>query len=121
MREIKLKPCPFCGGEAGMREERRYLGGTSNGISRTYIQCNLCACRTMSYDWEDKKNAIKTWNTRKPMEAIVERLEEKSNGENIDMRAYYGDEAYLKICEAYEEAIEIVKEEGGVCQETTDK
>ena len=37
MSEIKLKPCPFCGGEAKMKITK--YGGS-------YVMCNKCYCRT---------------------------------------------------------------------------
>ncbi len=59
----KLKPCPFCGGDAELLEGPR-------GIAR--VKCSICHCQT-----EDKEpdithgiptsrraDAIKTWNRR---------------------------------------------------------
>lgn len=59
-----LKPCPFCGGEAHERSEKKYLGNDSKGINRKYIECLKCNCRTMSYDWDDEKEMVETWNKR---------------------------------------------------------
>lgn len=76
MIEIKLKPCPFCGGEAVLHVE--------DGVCAI---CRKCGCRTISlvdgnYSGKPGGNAIKAvaekWNTRKPMERIVEQLEENS-------------------------------------------
>lgn len=69
MSEIKLKPCPFCGGEATLRKSE--LAGLY------HIACFECGCRQdASYK---KETVIKAWNTRKPMERIVEQLEADRN------------------------------------------
>lgn len=62
--EVKLEPCPFCGGKA-------YLyGGYGSGI---YIACLDCDCKVGFVNSEDgddggifnnKEDAIKAWNTR---------------------------------------------------------
>lgn len=71
-----------------------------------YVQCNYCKASTKLYFTE--KEAIKAWNTRKPMERILERLEEKA-------KEYTNDDLSYRIpWFGIEEAIEIVKEEGGI-------
>jgi len=52
---MKLKPCPFCGGEA----KSSY---TSNGVDIN-IRCK-CGISSRSYSYADKQKAIKAWNTR---------------------------------------------------------
>ncbi len=66
MSETKLLPCPFCGGEATLRKSE---------VTQLYhVACFECGCRQdSSYKSE---SAINAWNTRKPMDDIVERLEE---------------------------------------------
>ena len=49
----ELKPCPFCGGEAEMRE------GSS---TKPYIRCKRCGCRTGSSRY--RGNLAKAWNAR---------------------------------------------------------
>jgi hypothetical protein len=61
--------------------------------------CKLAGCRT-------QEEAIEEANTRKPMERIIERLEEKEE-HYLEMHDWNGQTA---ICDA----IEIVKEEGGI-------
>ena len=61
---MKIKNCPFCGGEAVQKNEVLRLGGYSRGVHRQYIQCKKCCCRTMSFDWDDEKVMIRTWNRR---------------------------------------------------------
>lgn len=64
-----LKPCPFCGGEAEIlkypRCERKYVVVCKN---------NLCNASIGQYS-TSKENAVRAWNTRKPMEAVVAELE----------------------------------------------
>lgn len=60
MNDVKLKPCPFCGGEAELYVE--------NGVT---ARCKLCYCGTpFRTDFGySKKSAIETvieaWNRRK--------------------------------------------------------
>ena len=49
----ELKRCPFCGGEAEMRE------GSS---TKPYIRCKRCGCRTGSSRY--RGNLAKAWNAR---------------------------------------------------------
>lgn len=52
MSEIKLKPCPFCGGEAEMfMLDDRYT-----------VRCRSCFCGTGEY--KDPERASETWNRR---------------------------------------------------------
>ena len=61
-REIELKPCPFCGGEAKMRIE------TAFGRSSVTIECENCGARcgyvneSVAYCATDK--AAENWNRR---------------------------------------------------------
>ena len=88
MSEIKLLPCPFCGGEVYFPT-----------ITKTFIVCKSCGFET-EYT-EDTEWLVNTWNTRKPIENIVEQLEEHFNAtDDRDARL------------AYHHAIEIVKAGG---------
>jgi hypothetical protein len=91
MSEIKLLPCPFCGGEAEI-------------VGKHWVQCRRCATEGGYYD--NIETAIEVWNTRKPMERIVERLEESAD-QCIKIGDVYG-------FSATNEAIFVVKEEGGI-------
>ena len=53
MEQESLRPCPFCGGEAEMRE------GSS---TKPYIRCKRCGCRTGSSRY--RGNLAKAWNAR---------------------------------------------------------
>ena len=98
MSDIKLLPCPFCGGEAELNGR--------NG--EYYVDCNLqygnCACIPTTWGFETEEEAIEAWNTRNPIERIVKKLEEKA------------DEAHDRynpvIAQTFRRAIEIVKAGG---------
>ena len=97
MSEIKLLPCPFCGGEA------EYCKG--DWIGKEYwVKCTKCSCKTSLSN--NYKKPIDEWNTRKPMERIIEKLEDKKWGTS-EWRDKWRDEIIG-------ECIEVVKEEGGI-------
>lgn len=62
MAEIKLKPCPFCGGKA---EIKRYVGFA---FEQAYVECTSCEVQTkmidpsLKYCANDK--AAELWNNR---------------------------------------------------------
>ena len=98
----ELKKCPFCGGEA---EVRPFL-------HQYVIGCTQCSGAMMPFN--TKEEVIEAWNTRKPMELIVEKLEEEKK------KARKGCEspistldriAHVNMHNTYMKAIEIVKEE----------
>lgn len=64
MSEIKLKPCPFCGGEAK-------VGYAINDYNRWGVSCNICGCVVEvgfgEYD-DTPEEAIKAWNRRRDNE-----------------------------------------------------
>lgn len=66
--EDRLKPCPFCGGEAGYTNAQ-----LPNGTEVYYIECLECGASSAVYGTAEK--ACREWNTRKPMDRIVEQLE----------------------------------------------
>ena len=99
MSEIKLLKCPFCGGDnVGVWHNRP----VSPLIADSYeVRCYNCNFGLRPERLKDK--AIKAWNTRKPMQNIVERLEE------------YEDEAkQLGVSGMLADMLEVVKEEGGL-------
>lgn len=99
MSETRLKPCPFCGGEA---EVNLFLGNHC-------VTCNHCMGAIFPGKGMTREEAIGYWNTRKPMERIVERLEELE-----EECAYPDDDEYTEgHYSAYKDALKIVKEEGG--------
>ena len=106
MQNDKLLPCPFCGGEAQF--------GTSR---HTWIECTECSFET-EYT-EDEEKLVRMWNTRKPMERIVEQLEEEKQS-NVSSYEFYREaenekmqSTYAGKVSAFKDAIDIVRK-GGV-------
>ena len=97
----QLKKCPFCGGEA-----YEYRSGLQ--FSLCEIVCKDCGCRTERMAVAD---AYAAWNTRKPMERIVERLEDNSTWTDptYDMDGYSNEDETEVI--NLQTAIQIVREE----------
>lgn len=65
--ELKLKPCPFCGGEA--------IRGIACHVNEDYafrVECRECKIVTPFYDTE--ADAIKAWNRRAERTAKVEKV-----------------------------------------------
>lgn len=87
MSEIKLLPCPFCGGEALE--------------CKTKVICSKCTCTVYGRNIDI---ARKLWNTRKPLERIIEKLE--------NLRAKPTETVYDTVLIG--SVIEIVKEVGGI-------
>lgn len=85
-----------------------------------YVSCCKEGCVVMTNSYTEKE-AAKVWNTRKPMERIVERLEEEAN-----INRNLANEYALEKCDSkmagihlvrqhcFEDATSIVKEEGGM-------
>lgn len=110
MKETKLLNCPFCGGEAELLKGLCELDN--------YVMCLECRCKTKLYN--TKESAIKKWNTRKPMEGIVDYLEEFMEKQydsynNAKRTGNIRQMDYSDGCaEGLIEAIEIIKIEGGI-------
>jgi Lar family restriction alleviation protein len=102
--ESKLLNCPFCGGEAEICDG--YIEEFLKTEYMKYVQCNYCKASTKLYFTE--KEAIKAWNTRVPMERIMERLESESRFYNSASDS----DQYIR--NGIKKAIEILKEEGGI-------
>ena len=129
MSETKLLPCPFCGSNHIVREQMKFKDSNAENMLHedgtkkwTYIKCARCGCSTEAYCYEYQ--STKKWNTRKPMERIVERLEEmyKYNSEQADLyrdgdSAYMRDkkEMYMDRTNCFGAAIRTIKEVGGFC------
>lgn len=101
----KLKRCPFCGGKAF-----EYYSGSQFEFCE--VVCKECGCRSKR---KTEEEAIASWNTRKPMDRIVERLEEKKILCNeIAKEAIETDHLQLRVASrnqaiGFAEAIAIVK------------
>ena len=103
MSKIKLLPCPFCGGEAIE--------------CKTKVICSECTCTVYGRNIDI---ARKLWNTRKPMERIIEQLEHEKQEDN-ELLKFHCDNGtksmeglYVGKVNAFKDAIMIVKEEGVV-------
>lgn len=61
----KLKPCPFCGGEAVMYtvDPHEHKVGTATMVyeGNTFIECTECSC---TIGEPTRKDAIALWNRR---------------------------------------------------------
>ena len=139
MNEKRLKNCPFCGGEAEMKEFYESCDG--RGDRHAKITC--CQCETIMYltfnefyDAEKEfgytggyysqnkafwngmhQKLIDKWNTRKPMEKIVERLEyiNKTTFELAKLNwGEYQVGVLNGVASSINKSLEIVKEEGGL-------
>ena len=89
----ELKRCPFCGGEAEI-------------VGSAYKRILCKGCEIEIFITEE---TVKKWNMRKPMQNIVERLEEVSFP---DIDENYADDGQQMLF--LHDAIEIVREEGGL-------
>lgn len=100
----ELKKCPFCSGNATIQK-------LSNS-TLSFVVCVDCRMRTPTL--QDGKTAMRVWNTRTPMDNIVEKLKE------LKMRYFLtiantGDDkndfAYENVGNALDKAINIIKQE----------
>lgn len=110
MSDTKLFPCPFCGGEAEfiMTGYVGIFGSMFNSCQDGYVICKQCGIKQPTLS---KIDAIKSWNTRKPMERIVEQLERLELEQKQEWEKMYN--LYtLGQKNAYKKAIEIVKAGG---------
>ena len=111
MSKLKLKPCPFCGGEAETENRHnRYTDWWE-------VKCTDCnASINERYDWEFQ--AVEAWNTRKPMDMVEAELEKRANDNERVAGRLSGIESKKKInawrarAEAIRDAAEIVRNAG---------
>lgn len=76
MSTLKLKPCPFCGGEAVTENHHnRYTDWWE-------VKCTDCST-AMNERYEYEFEAVEAWNTRKPMDSILEKIEEVRNAPDV--------------------------------------
>lgn len=107
MSEIKLLPCPFCGGEATFSDsiEDRFAE----------VHCIKCGVKINVKGYPALSKAIKQWNQRKPMERILKRFRQM---EELDLVAHIKGSLEESLTNGYvlgiKKAIEICKEEGGI-------
>ena len=111
----EIKKCPFCGGEVKLMAiagepfpptyEVELDKITSDSDDICYIHCPTCGV-----NWHKEVriesfplDTIKAWNTRKPLERVIEKLEN-------EVKDLHEDCNYIDAYK-YEEAIKIIKEE----------
>ena len=105
MSDIELKPCPFCGGEAQLVRDR---------IGLWRVGCKKCNCMTTyQFDFGEgeeasQKKAVNVWNTRKPMERVVELVPDIEDIVRTYKQPPYGREVQGTV-ELLEEILGIVK------------
>lgn len=105
MSEIKLLHCPFCKEELEIIGKGHYFAHKSN---------NGCILQHLCFEIEDKE-ALKAWDTRKPVEDVLERLEEELKlSEKEKERCDSENPLQFEIANGYmngiSNAIEIIKE-----------
>ena len=111
MSEIKLLPCPFCGGKAEIREidydpewYQTYNDPDSGGDAPVYvISCKSCEAG-IKYKYKESE-AIQAWNTRKPIKDMVGQLTERME----EVADYVDDDIFLGEHRAFKAAIDIVR------------
>ena len=114
----ELKRCPFCGGEAKIDKT------IANTVS---VECTVCYASSrmiLCTEGDIEQKAIEAWNTRKPMQNIVKRLEEeyheidKSKKESYENGDWERFDMFTNLNRGIYKAIAIVntivKEEGGI-------
>lgn len=119
MSNIKLKPCPFCGGEVELwaivgkpypptyKVDMDKISGESEDVC--FVHCSACNAnfhkemRIESFPLD----TIKWWNTRKPVGKIVNWLKDRESYFESKAAEYdeQGDEINTDICD--EKAVEI--------------
>ena len=101
MQNDKLLPCPFCGSDRLYIAERNYFGRKF-----ATVNCIECHISQTGDGFETREEAIELWNTRKPMERIVEQLEE------VSFERYGNEGMGGELVVNFDDVVEIVK--GGV-------
>ena len=107
----ELKRCPFCGGKAKIDKT------IANTVSVECTVCHASSRMILCTEGDIEQKAIEAWNTRKPMQNIVERLEE--NLQKIEEKRKMAESEadklrFFNFEMALRKAVSIVKEEGGI-------
>lgn len=93
VEKIKLKPCPFCGGDAELGLLRGYLG--------CIVRCVNVTCQAHDSEtyYDEAKQLMKTWNYRPAEEALQVRTKEL-------------EEVLEEFSDMYDEMMQEAKERG---------
>lgn len=104
----ELKRCPFCG------IPLKLVGSKRRG-NQHYLHEYNNNCILNGFGFIATDENIQHWNTRKPMQNIIERLEIKLSDTVYEKATQESNESHLNgLSIGYCEAIGIVKEEGGI-------
>ena len=116
MSEIKIPNCPCCDGESKLHD---YGGGDfRDGGKQYFIKCEKCGLTTKHSSSKDE--VLMTWGKRKPMERINAIFKERAVKYLGDAkmqkhnRFYNIAKQYEARAYSYIEAMNVVKEEGGI-------
>lgn len=99
----RLKPCPFCGEELEIIANGQYYSHKREENSE-----KQCFGAVWVFPIDDEE-MIRRWNTRKPIDKVVEQLESLIEDRKEDI---INDEYTFGECSAYESAIRVVKRGG---------
>ena len=106
MEELKIKPCPFCGGKADVLE--RYRKGTPNR-KMFWVECTSCGISQAHHDlsgYRTPNKAVERWNRRFELDDIIAEIESARSKD--------------KLCEyPYVRCINIIKKAIGYGEEKT--
>ena len=115
----KLKRCPICNAEVKLmflncETFEDSVWDESIGNVPTWFKCYGCDSEFFHDEPIDTpEKQVEWWNTRKPMDRIVERLEIKLSDTVYEKATQESNESHLNgLSIGYCEAIGIVKEEG---------
>ncbi|MED9905261.1 MAG: Lar family restriction alleviation protein [Lachnospiraceae bacterium] len=100
MSDTKLKPCAFCGGSP---QTRMWSNGSFD------VLCFKCGASTKIRKTEQE--AIEVWNTRRPLERIVEQLEKERMFSKENAYGFFAERGNGEAA-AFGKAIEIVQKGG---------
>ncbi len=63
MEEVFLRPCPFCGGRAGLFKGYEYLE-VMHAENYLEVKCTTCGAQTRRFFDEDDESAREMWDRR---------------------------------------------------------
>ena len=102
-----LSSCPFCGGEAEILLS--YYNHEDVVKTGRYVKCTRCFIKTPTFEFAN--DATEAWNTRKPIERILEQLEEEMDTKITVYGGRLGGKGFVKrYYEGLRTAYNIIKE-----------
>ena len=104
----ELLNCPFCGGKAFVDTHKFWDEKAKDFTVQTYgVKCYDCQMGTWQH-YRKEDDAIKHWNTRKPMENIVAELEKSKTSSEYEIEGTIPRKGFVK---GIDKAINMVKQE----------